>query len=495
MSATTRRPADPTTPSKLRVSLAVLVLAGSTAPIGAQAPWFDLFGEATGCAAPSLCGDFGNNLAVVGDVNGDGVTDLAVSGPTVSADEPSVGRVYVFFGPFDGGDIQAGDADVTVTGLAFGDLVATPHGGDLNGDGVGDLVLGARGPDIGGTLNGQVWVFYGPLSGDLLVSDADATITGTSFSELGRAIDVGDFDDDGIDDVLAGASQSGSGSAHVFLGPLAGDLGPGDADATVTGTMGLEELGSAVAAVDLDGDGVDDIVVGAPNFPLVDVGAGSVFVFFSPVEGTVSSTQADVTILGEALRDSFGSFLDTAGDVDGNGSEDLVVGAWQVFLSDGPGKAYVFSGPLAPGTYGAGEADAILTGEAASAPSDHFGIVAGAGDFDGDGFDDVLVGAQFGGASSRGRCYLFRGPLAGAIPAAAADSIFDAPGFDPDNGLDVLGRGVGAGDLDGDGFPELLLGGPGSDGPGFARVIAFDGVIFADGFESGDISRWSTAVP
>ncbi len=479
------------------VSLLALPLAVG-GPLAAQPvprTHFDIFGEDTGCAAPNLCGDFGNDVASAGDVNGDGIPDLVISGPTVSGTNPSTGRVYVFFGPFDG-DLQAEEAEVTITGLEFADLVGNPVSGDLNNDGLSDLVIGARGPDIGGEiLNGQVWVFYAPLEGDLLVSDADATITGTEFSELGRSVAVGDVDDDGVDDLLAGASQAGSGTAHLFYGPVVGELSSLEADAIISGTLGFEELGESVALVDLNDDGFDDVAVGAPNFPLGDVTAGSVFVFFGPISGNHFSTEADVTILGEELNDSFGSHMAGGGDVNNDGFEDLLVGAWQLFLN-GPGKAYVFYGPLAPGTHDSAQADAILTGESGPPPGDLFGILDGAGDVNGDGFDDVLVGAQFGGPASRGRAYVFHGPLAGVIPAADADSIFDAPGFDPDQGLDVLGRGVGAaGDLDGNGFDDVLLGAPGSEGPGFARVVLFGAPIFADGFESGDASAWSSPVP
>jgi len=478
--------------------LLVLLAAASApraAPAGEPRTHFDIFGEETGCAAPSLCGDFGNNVASAGDVNGDQILDLVISGPTVSAQNPSVGRVYLFYGPFDGGDMLAEEADVTFTGLEFGDLVGTPVSGDLNDDGLSDIVIGSRGPDVGGILSGQVWVFYAPLEGDLLMSDADATITGTAFSELGRSVTVGDFNDDGFDDVLAGAPQGGKGSAHLFYGPVVGELSSLDADAIVIGVQAAGALGDSVAAVDLNDDGIDDVVVGASGTVSGGQSVGGVFVFFSPISGQLPSTDADITILGEELDDDFGSYMASGGDVDNDGSEDLLVGAWQLFR-DAPGKAYVFYGPIAPGTHLAADAGAILTGESQDPPNDLFGILDGAGDVDGDGFDDVLVGGQLAGPESHGRAYVFHGPLAGAIPASAADTIFDAPGFDPDQGLDFLGRGVGAArDLDGDGLDDLLLGAPGSDGPGFARVVLSGDLIFADGFESGDVSAWSGSVP
>ncbi len=478
----------------LETMTTLLVLFGAVGtPLVAQPgalAHFDIFGEETGCPLPSLCGDFGDSVASAGDVNGDQIPDLVIGASTVSSANPSTGRVYIFFGPFDGEDFPAQEADVTITGLEFGDLVSTARSGDLNDDGLSDIVIGSRGPDIdGGILNGQVWVFYAPLAGDLLVSDADATITGTSFSELGRSVTVGDFNDDGKDDVLAGASETSGGKAHLFYGPVFGELSSLEADAIVSGSG---RLGRSVAAVDLNDDGFDDLAIGAPSFPVGPITAGSVHVFFGPIFGDHSSAEADVTILGEELNDAFGSWMAHGGDINNDGFEDLLVGAWQLFTEES-GKAYVFYGPLESGTSSAADADAILLGELVG---DLFGILDGAGDVDGDGFDDVVVGAQLAGPEDHGRAYVFRGPLAGTISAADADWIFDAPGFDPDDGLDFLGRAVGAaGDLDGNGFAEVLLGAPGSEGPGFVRVVFLGGPIFTDGFESGDTAAWSTTVP
>lgn len=459
-----------------RLALLAVIVASPTVAQPIDVSDFDIVGEVTGCPAPSLCGDFGNSLTSAGDVNGDAVLDLLIAGPTVSGDEPDTGRVYLFHGPFDGRDMNARDADVTITGLEFGDLVGAVASGDVNGDGLSDVVIGARGPDIdGGILNGQVWVFYSPISGDLLVSDADAEITGMSFSELGRAIAVGDFNGDEISDVLAGAPATGNGAAHVFYGPIFGDLDSTDSDAVIDGVLAFEDLGSSVAAVDVDDDGIQDVVVGAPKFPLDELGDGRVVVFFGPLSGALQATDADVEIAGEELNDGFGAYVASGGDVNGDGVEDLLVGADQLF-NDGPGRAYVFYGPLAPGVVLGADADAILLGEPVDG-GDLFGTVAGPGDLNGDGFDEVLVGAQFAGEANRGRAYIFEGPLSGEIDAADAEWIFDAPGFDPDQGFDVLGRGVGvARDLDGNGFDDALLGAPGSDGPGFARVVMAPGL-------------------
>ena len=119
----------------LTTLLVLLVAVGTPLPAQPRAPThFDIFGEETGCAAPSLCGDFGSSVASAGDVNGDQVPDLVIGAPTVSSANPSTGRVYVFFGPFDGRDFPAEEADVTITGLEFGDLVGTAPEADAPGE-------------------------------------------------------------------------------------------------------------------------------------------------------------------------------------------------------------------------------------------------------------------------------------------------------------------------------------------------------------------------
>jgi hypothetical protein len=136
--------------------------------------------------------------------------------------------------------------------------------------------------------------------------------------------------------------------------------------------------------------------------------------------------------------------------VNGDGFDDVIVGANQLF-NEGTGKAYVFYGPLA-GSIQAADADAIMIGEVAQ---DIFGTsTAGVGDFNGDGFDDVLVGAwdNGGGGVRSGRAYAFFGPLAGTIPAADADFIVTG------QASDQLGLSVSGGDLDGDGTGDLIIG-------------------------------------
>jgi len=179
------------------------------------------------------------------------------------------------------------------------------------------------------------------------------------------------------------------------------------------------------------------------------------------------ATEADAIIFGEAINDGFGRSVAAAGDVNGDGADDVIVGADQLF-NQGAGKAYVFDGPLA-GNIQAADASAILIGEVAQ---DGFGIsVSGVEDFNGDGFDDVIVGAWDndggGGGGRSGRAYTFFGPFTGTIAAAEADFIVTgAPS-------DELGMSVAGGDLNGDGVGDLIIGAPQfADGdPGYAAIL------------------------
>jgi hypothetical protein len=261
-----------------------------------------------------------------------------------------------------------------------------------------------------------------------------------------------DIDDDGFDDIVVGAPANGGvGRVYGFLGsasPAVARSG-GGADFAIDGEAAADLFGFAVAnAGDVDGDGFDDLIVGAPGNDTAGADAGRAYLFFgfATPSGVFGAGSASILLTGETAGDEFGFSVDSAGDVNGDGFDDVVVGA------RGGDKAYVFFGGSGlPGAIGAAAADIVLTGEAGG---DFFGIsVSGGADVNGDGFDEVIVGASLAG---NGKAYLFYGSTTppAAIGAAAAGTIITG-----EVGFPALGVSVStARDVNADGFGDVIVG-------------------------------------
>ncbi|MES2643354.1 MAG: MopE-related protein [Myxococcota bacterium] len=328
---------------------------------------------------------FGHSFATA-ELTGDGQEDLVV----VSS---QLGQVSVYAGPLAG---EAGPADAArVIDL----YVYTPdingyvaRAGDLDGDGGVDLLLGTLGEnsvDTWWAYLGEVYVVPG---GRPDVALADMTVVrGTEGASVGVAQGApGDLDGDGVADLLLGSSMSysGGGSAFVFYGPVTGTLSPAEADAAMTMFGGPTVVTSAG---DTNGDGAVDLAFGAPY---VGEAEGMAYVVDTRPSGAVAVEDIAVGSLSGAghLRAVLGDAVDGAGDVDGDGRDDLLVGASGFGMGEfvQPGAAFLLYGPLSGSTLAvdadtrfASEADKEFTGYA----------VRGAGDVDADGFADMLVGS------------------------------------------------------------------------------------------------------
>jgi FG-GAP repeat len=263
---------------------------------------------------------------------------------------------------------------------------------------------------------------------------------------------AGDLNGDGVDDLAVGAiynDQGGSaaGKVSIFFGGRPFDTGR---DLDLVGEAADDHFGVSVAgAGDVNGDGFDDLIVGARLNDRNGSAAGAAYIFFG---GPSMDAVPDVVLVGEAADDWFGQSVAGAGDVNGDGYADVIVGApYNDRNGSAAGAAYLFLG----GPRMDNVPDLILTGEGAD---DQFGwSVGGGGDVDGDGLDDMVVGARlYPDTLANGRAYLF---LGGRPPDGTPDVLLDGEAVG-----DWFGSVVAVlPDMNGDGRAEIGVGAPFAD--------------------------------
>ncbi len=439
----------------------------------ASAPIGEVYG---GDADAKLLGEYyddraGGDVAGAGDVNGDGFADLLVGAAYCDRGGADSGCAYLVHGPVSGTVSLASAAAILVGENAddkAGRRVAA--GGDIDGDGHADLLVSAIHYDHGHTNQGAVYVVYGPVSGVYNLSTADGVLVGEDeHDSLGnRAIaGAGDVNGDGFDDVLIGVdnADSSDGVAYLVYGPVPpGITDLSQADARFEGGNN-DSAGSAVSMGDVDGDGYDDVLIGAR-------GERAAYLFYggtglAELSGTYDlTTSAHVTFTDSGGYDwATGETAAMTGDVDGDGLADILIGDTSYgYPGSYAGAAYINYAFYPPfGSVDLATAAYTMTGQAAN---DYLTYGLGfAGDVNGDGHDDILLNATYNTSTT----YLVYGPVPGDMDMGSADAWFT-----DEHSLDGLGvRLAGAGDVNGDGYDDILLGAAGSDEAGTDAGAAY----------------------
>ena len=384
------------------------------------------------------------------------------------------------------GDVVFDSADLVIYGVDSSDLAGSAvfGGQDYDGDGCDDIAAGS--PDAS-----TAYVYPGCQGGGVAsFEDSIAWIQGVEGDLTGGALAGLDLFDDGLGELLVGVSSddmgsSAQGAAYLFQGPLTGALTFQDAELTVSSeNEDLEggNLGQAVAvSADVDGDGIVELVLAAPEADTDQGGtkAGAVWLLSAEQTGTVDLDDADYELAGDDGQDLVGFSVSAAGDLDGDGKADLLVGAPLHNNSSGAysGQAYIFLGDDLSGSHRTGQSEAILTGISSY---DELGTYVAIADVDGDGQSEALVGAPKDdeGASNAGRLYVVDGGASGSISVDSSGSSKAIITGTDTNGR--LGHAFSAGDTDGDGDDELWLAAPGgerSDGLTTGQAYLFFGPL------------------
>lgn len=346
-------------------------------------------------------------VAGPGDLDGDGLADMAYSVPFArGVEEFYAGVVYVIPGPaLVPNEREAPDA--TILGAArYGDLgMALAAAGDANGDGLADLLVGSPREntyeDWGGPEPGRTFLFAGPIEGSNVEEDAWLTLIGRDVLDYaGSDVASGDFNGDGHSDILIGGYGSArgaemGGAAWVVYGPLSGTVSLDAAGAELISSQAGAYAGGEVAcAQDVDADGRDDLLVGAPLSDASGERSGRAYLRYGPVTGSSDLEDADAVFSAVGAYDWTGAALAGAGDVNGDGYADVAIGAPQQYdlVTGQDARVSLFYGPLS-GPRAPESADRIWV---TTSSLDSAGMVLSTGvDLTGDGLPESLVGAPY----------------------------------------------------------------------------------------------------
>ena len=514
----------------------------------------------------------GNRIQTDFDDNNDGTTDRNES----YTYDANGNRIQTDFDDNNDGTIDRSERALsslngingfTLTGIDAGDRSgwSVSSAGDVNGDGYDDLIIGAREADPNGDRSGETYIVYGGASapgtnGVLDLSDLDGSngfiLTGIDvLDNSGTSVSsAGDVNGDGYDDLIIGADGAdpngdrNAGETYLVYGGASAPGTDGMLDlSSLNGTNGFILTGidagdtsgfSVSSAGDVNGDGYDDLIIGAPSAdPNGNSSAGETYVIYggaSAPGGVLDLSSLNGTngfiLNGIDAGDNSGISVSSAGDVNGDGYDDLIIGAWR---ADPNGDSYagetyvVYGGANAPGTDGVLDLSGLdgtngFTLNGIDFYDQSGRSVSSAGDVNGDGYDDLIIGAKGAdpnGDFNAGETYIVYGGASapghrGVLNLGALDGTngFTLTGIDA---YDRVGQSVSsAGDVNGDGYDDLIIGahwaGPngnfragetyivygGASAPGTGGVLDLSigtNVFILTGIDARDLSGFSVS--
>jgi len=433
----------------------------------------------------------GYSVAGAGDINGDGFADVIVGALFYNNGQTKEGAAFIYFG---GAGVFNTSADAQLESNQADALLgfSVAGAGDVNGDGFADVIVGAPFYDSGQTDEGAAFIYFG--SAGVFNPTADAQLeSNQADARLGWSVaGAGDVNGDGFADVIVGVrlydnGQADEGAAFIYFG--AAGVFNTSADAQLESNQEAAQLGFSVAgAGDVNGDGFADVIVGAPYYDNGQSDEGAAFIYFG--SAGVFNTTADAQLESNQAAAQLGRSVAGAGDVNGDGFADVIVGAPSYANGQSwEGAAFIYFG-------GAGvfntTADAQLESNQVSAELGR--SVAGAGDVNGDGFADVIVGARYydNDQNNEGAAFIYFGGA--GVFDTTADAQLESNQVGAYLGLSV----AGAGDVNGDGFADVIVGAPSYDNGQSEEGAAFVYFGGAGGFnpsadarlESNQVDAW-----
>jgi hypothetical protein len=499
----------------------VLVGAVSAAPNGSgSGAAYVVFGKATGVAVelsnlgasgfvirgPSTNENLGQSVAAIGDINGDGLADVLVGNLAANS---LGGRSYVVYGKatttaVETSAIAAGSSSgFAVTGVSTGQSWSgstVSAAGDVNGDGYADLIISAHGSDPASRADaGQAYLVFGKANNTNIEASALGTngflINGAAAGDwAGFSVsNAGDVNGDGLSDLIVGAKNNTGAVGRSYV--VFGKINTTTVELSALGANGFSINGqnaddnsgyNVSSAGDVNGDGLADLAVYAPlSDPAAGTNAGRTYVVFGKSNNTAvdlsaiaAGTAAGYVINGNLAGEGVGTVMDDkfmrvqmshAGDVNGDGLADLIVGSMSADPASGTdaGRSYVVYGQTGTTAINLSAVESGVGGFAITGQSigDATGVVSAAGDVNGDGFADLIVGAQEADPTTglrAGKSYVIFG---GSRFATTVDFVGDATANTQTGttAAETFAAGDGNDTLTGGGGADVMYGGRGND--------------------------------